>query len=269
MSARGPWRPRPPGRQFDETRRRHPDWPLVLGEGDSWFAHPLEWNILYQLSAAGSYAIRRIASPGREMRAMVLEAPDRPPAFVRQLRRPLRWRLLLWSGGGNDLLGGPLTRMLRHRSEVRRGWRRLIREEVVAAELARIRHYFERVIFRTAQTRPRCRILAHGYDHPHPRDAGIGLFWGHIPLGGPWMHPVMAVEKGIRDPAVQRALAAELVDRFNALLAELDAAHADFHHVDLRGTLASVREWDDEIHPTSAGFAKMARAFRRRMDAVV
>lgn len=269
MSPAVPWRPRPPGRQFEETRRAHPEWPLVLAEGDSWFSHPLEWNILYHLSAGGGYAIRRIASNGAEMRGMVLETPDHPPQFVRQLRRPLGWALLLWSGGGNDLLGAPLPRMLRHRAEVPRGWRGLLREDVVAHELGRLRTFYERVIFRTAQVRPRCHVLAHGYDHPFPRDAGAELFWGHLRLAGPWIQPVMVREKGILDPEVQRRLAAELVDRVNDLLAELAAAHPRFHHVDLRGTLRSPRQWADEIHPKSAGFRRMATRFRRAMDALV
>lgn len=264
------WRPRPPGRQFDDARRAHPDWPRVLGEGDSWFSHPLEWNILYHLSAGGGYAIRRIATTGAEMRDRVFGTPAHPPHFVRQLRRRgVGFELLLWSGGGNDLLGEPLTRMLRRRAEVPRGWRGLIRDGVVASELDRIRGYYERVIFLTARVRPGCEILAHGYDHPIPRDRGAELFWGHLHVAGPWMHPVLVREKGIRDPEVQRRIAAELVDRFNDVLAGLAAVHPHFHHVDLRGTLRGVRDWSDEIHPTSAGFRRMALRFRERMDALV
>jgi hypothetical protein len=33
----------------------------VLAQGDSWFAHPIQWNILFHLSAMGGYAIRRVA----------------------------------------------------------------------------------------------------------------------------------------------------------------------------------------------------------------
>lgn len=263
------WRPGPPGRQFDDDRRRHPLWPLVLGEGDSWFSHPIQWNILWHLSARGGYAIRRIARSGDEMRAMVLETPGHRPQFVKQLSRPFPWRILLWSGGGNDLLGAPLTRILRQRSEVARGWRGLIRDSVVAAELARIRHYYQRVLFRTAQVRPGCQVVAHGYDHPYPRNKGVGLFWGHLPVVGPWIHPVMVEEKGITDPDTQHRIASELVDRFNDLLAELAAAHPQLHHVDLRGTLTSVAQWDDEIHPRSAGFKKMAARFRAVMDGLV
>jgi len=269
MSPRSAWRPRPPGRQFDDTRRANPGWPLVIAEGDSWFAHPTEWNILYHLSDLGGYSIRRLASIGDTLRDMVRQAPGRRPQFLRQLERPVPWDLLLVSGGGNDLLGDRLPDMLRHRSEVSRGWRGLIRDEVVAAEIASIRRAYERIIDRTAERRPECQILAHGYDYPHPRDRGAGLFWGRITVTGPWMYPVMAGEKGIHDAETRHKLARELIDRLNRALRELARHRASFHHVDLRGTLTSVRQWEDEIHPRSAGFRKMARTFRREMDRVV
>lgn len=242
---------------------------MVLAEGDSWFAHPTEWNILYHLSDQGGYSIRRLASIGHTLRDMVREAPGRVPQFVRQLERPVPWELMLFSGGGNDLLGDRLPDMLRHRREVSRGWRGLIRDEVVDAELASIRRAYERVILRTTERRPECEILAHGYDHPHPRDRGAALFWGRLTVTGPWMHPVMAGEKGIRDGETRYKLARELIDRLNRTLRELSKSHARFHHVDLRGTLSSVRQWKDEIHPKSAGFRRMARTFRRAMDAVI
>lgn len=260
------WRPRPPGRQFDDTRRDHPSWPCVLAEGDSWFAHPIEWNILFHLSAMGGYAIRRLASIGDELRDMVREAPGHEPEFIRQLQRPVPWEILLFSGGGNDLLGDPLPDLLRHRSEVARGWRGLIRDEAVEAAIEAIRRAWLRVIFRTAQIRPGLPIVVHGYDYPFPRPRGATIFWGRITVTGPWMHPVMVGEKGITDPDERYKIVGELVDRLNQMLQRLAAEHRTFHHVDLRETLPSESQWDDEIHPRSAGFKKMAAKFAKAMD---
>lgn len=260
------WRPRPPGRQFDDTCREHPGWPRVVAEGDSWFAHPTQWNILWHLSAMGGYSIRRLASLGDELLDMVREAPGHEPQFIRQLRRPIRWDLLLMSGGGNDLLGKRLPYLLRHRDEVPRGWRGLIVDAEVDALLRTVRKAYERVIYRTAQLRPDCQILVHGYDRPFVRNKGAELFWGQLTVAGPWMYPVMAGEKSIGDAETRDTIAGELVDRFNAVLAELASEHERFHYVDLRGTLPSVGQWDDEIHPKSAGFRRMARTFAAAMD---
>jgi hypothetical protein len=263
------WRPRPPGRQFEETRRAQPDWPCVLAQGDSWFAHPIQWNILFHLSAMGGYAIRRVASIGDELRDMVREAPDREPRFLRQLRRPVPWRFLLMSGGGNDLLGDPLPDLVRHRAEVARGWRGLIRDDAVEAALERIRRAWLRVIFRTQQIRPGLPILAHGYDYPFARKEGTTLFWGRITAAGPWLYPILHGEKGITDPDERYRIVAEVVDRMNRMLRQLAAEHETFHHVELRGTLPSPRQWDDEIHPKSAGFEAMAREFAAAMARVL
>lgn len=261
-----PWRPRPPGRQFTDTRRDHPLWPCVLAEGDSWFSHPVEWNILFHLSAMGGYAIRRISSSGDELRDMVREAPDHEPEFIRQLRRPVPWELLLFSGGGNDLLGDPLPDLVRHRSEVSRGWRGLIRDAAVDAAVEAIRRAWLRVIFRTAQIRPGLPILVHGYDYPFPDNRAATLFWGRVTAAGPWLFPILHGEKAITDPDERYKICAELVDRYNHMLRDLAAEHPTFHHLNLRGTLPAAHQWDDEIHPKSDGFKQMAQAFREAMD---
>jgi len=69
----------PPAREFEDTCSEHPDWPQVLAEGDSWFAHPVVWNILFHLADRGGYAIRRLASIGDELADMVRESPDHRP----------------------------------------------------------------------------------------------------------------------------------------------------------------------------------------------
>lgn len=264
-----PHRPRTPARDFEETRRRFPYWPAVLAEGDSWFSHPLRFNVLFQLGRIGGYAVRRIAASGDTLADMVRELPDRPPQYLRFLRRRrLDLRALLWSAGGNDLLGAPLPFMLRERRAARRPEDLLV-ETVVAGELAKIRTAYERVLERTATLRAGLPVLAHGYDVPFPRDEGATLFWGRVTVGGPWLQPVMRA-RGIDDPAEQRALARILVDRLNdQVLAPLAREHARFHHVDLRGLLPRPSDWEDEIHPTDAGFRRVALRIKERLDAVV
>jgi hypothetical protein len=61
----------------------------------------------------------------------------------------------------------------------------------------------------------------------------------------------------------------DLIDRYNLMLAALVrdlsvAGASHVRHVDLRGTLSAVlpagykADWGDELHPTKAGFAKVA-----------
>lgn len=266
MPIREPYRPRPPAREFEEIRRQNPHWPQVLAEGDSWFAHPTEWNILFHLLDRGGFAIRRLASVGDELAEMLNDVGGRTPQYLKKLQsRRFRWRALLFSGGGNDLLGKPLKPMLRDRREVSH-WRDCLIDQVLDAELAKLRSLFEELIEQTDQERPGLPILVHGYDYPFPRDKGATLFWGALTVTGPWMYPVMKDKRHIEDREEQRKLVSILIDRLNdEVLAGLDADHASFHHIDLRGTLPSVRQWSDEIHPKSSGFKRMARAYRRKL----
>ena len=54
-----------------DARRKNPFWPLVLAEGDSWFSHPIQKNIVAQLVASGVYAILDVAFIGDTLREMV------------------------------------------------------------------------------------------------------------------------------------------------------------------------------------------------------
>ena len=104
-----------------------------------------------------------------------------------------------------------------------------------------------------------CAIVVHGYDYPIPSNRPIRQLG--VRLRRPWMHPAM-VAKGIVDPVEQRAIARELIDRFGRRLRALADAHERVATVDFRGTLGE-RDWGDEIHPSRAGFEKLARVLER------
>jgi hypothetical protein len=263
-----PYRPRTPAKDFEETRRRYPHWPHVLAEGDSWFAHPIQWNILFHLRDLGGYAIRRLASIGDLLGDMVRESADHTPQYVRQLERGrFRWQYLLFSGGGNDLLGANLDSLLRDRRDVAR-WEDVIVEEVVLGELEKLRSALRQILSRMQELRPGCKLLVHGYDYAFPRDKGATLFWGNLTVTGPWVRPRM-VQKHVTDKAEQKAIVAALIDRFNDdVLRPLHVAESDFEYIDLRGMLPAVQQWDDEIHPKSTGFRRIAKRFKERLDAL-
>ncbi len=266
MSFNVPYRPRTPAKDFEETLSRYPHWPLILAEGDSWFAHPKQWNILYQLQDLGGYAIRRLASIGVSLTDMIRESDDRTPQYVHQLdRKRFRWRYLLFSGGANDLLGANLDYLLRDRRDVSR-WEDVIKEEVVLGEFEKLRSALRQILTRMQEFRPGCKLLVHGYDYAFPRDKGATLFWGKLTVAGPWIRPRM-VARHVTDKAEQRAIITALIDRYNDdVLRPLHAAESDFEHIDLRGMLPSVQQWEDEIHPRSGGFRRFAEQFKQRLD---
>jgi hypothetical protein len=107
-------------------------------------------------------------------------------------------------------------------------------------------------------------ILIHGYDYPVPDGRGFLGGWWILP--GPWLEPGFR-QKGYAVLADRVPLAAALIDRLNAMLATVVAMPEFSHvtHVDLRGTLSGQpgdykQWWDNELHPTSAGFKLVAAA---------
>ena len=101
-------------RDFDRSIREHPDWPVVVSQGDSWFSYPHEKNVIDFLDepvsgrvaahgqGQGAVAARLVAAasgahagrdPGRDDRRRT-RLPERAPAPLRGRRAALlgRWQ---------------------------------------------------------------------------------------------------------------------------------------------------------------------------------
>ena len=113
-------------------------------------------------------------------------------------------------------------------------------------------------------------MVIHGYDYPVPDGRGyLGGFWV---LPGPWLAPGFR-NKGYDDRQLQVRcdLMVTLIDRFNAVVrgSQEGPSLGHLHYVDLRGTLSQQLRglkaykswWNDELHPTEQGFAKVAAKF--------
>ena len=64
---------------------------------------------------------------------------------------------------------------------------------------------------------------------------------------------------GLKDPDAQRVVSSWLLDQFARVLGEFASQNAKMRVVDSRGTLTSVRQWDNEIHPVASGFKAIAK----------
>lgn len=66
------------------------------------------------------------------------------------------------------------------------------------------------------------------------------------------------LQKGVRDGAQRRAVVRELIDRYNAMLADVQATSGGrLVHVDLRGEIADA-DWRDELHLKNSAFRRCA-----------
>lgn len=83
-------------------------------------------------------------------------------------------------------------------------------------------------------------------------------------MPGPWLEPGFR-EKGFNKLDDRKAIAKQLIDRFNATLSEV-AALQEFTHVsyvNLRNTLSVGSNykqlWENELHPTVYALRKLSR----------
>lgn len=269
----------------------------VLAEGDSWFtlgtANLLRSsNLLFHLGSARSMAIVSCARPGDTLQHMAQTGAD--PLYQRLLCTPGQaryWDALLFSGGGNDLVdavqhaavhadGTPATleerllltpaeaaqvhpglgTALRYVSEP--GWTRLA--GYLLQSLAAV---VQRRDSGPSAGRP---LVLHTYSVPVARPSG-NL---NTPLG--WLYKAY-VQYGI--PAADHAaLTEELFGRLRRLWLQqatpLPAVHVfDSAAVPLRPASAQEHgasgDWENEIHPTGAGYDKIGQAMSAWLDALL
>jgi len=246
---------------------------LLLAEGDSWFDYPF-FDVLEELEEGFNYSIESVAHKGDTVEEMAYDT-NQLDKLARKLEKLAREgktpRVILLSGGGNDIAGDEFSVLLNHKlsslpplnEQVVAG---LIDERLRAAiiELASaVTHLCQESLHATVP------MVMHGYDYPVPDGRGyLGGFWV---LPGPWLAPGFR-KKGYDDSQMQVRcdLMVTLIDRFNALVKGIAGGPglAHLHYVDLRGTLSQQLQgqaykswWNDELHPTEQGFAKVAAKF--------
>jgi lysophospholipase L1-like esterase len=245
---------------------------VLVAEGDSWFDYPF-YDVLGMLEDDFNFRIESVAHKGDTVESMAYDE-SQFAAFERKLEHLQRDnrtpRAILLSGGGNDIAGDEFAVLLNHavsglpplNAKVVDG---IINERLrfayvslLTAMTERARDYFKRVI----------PIVVHGYAYPVPDGRGyLGGFWA---LPGPWLEPGFR-QKGHLRLVKNADVMEDLIDTFNTMLADVPKQAAGLSHVtciDLRGVLSNSlaggvyrRSWENELHPTKAGFAAVAKVF--------
>lgn len=246
-------------------RDRKAGRPRMVSQGDSWFDYPQHRNVVDDLVVTGRYAILRFEWSGARLRELVEPATL---GLVRQWVRSERPSAVLWSGGGNDLfdpsVADPKQRWIwdaiRPAAEVPPGaqddpgaW---LRSDRWAAKLDDLRGGYARV---AATLGPDAPVFVHGYDYLPV--TGRPAAYDGVVFIGPWIKPAMD-DRRVPDTAVRRAIVARLIDDFNAALATLARERPlDVVYVDARHAVGTDDQWLNEIHPTPAGFQRVAERF--------
>ena len=240
--------------------------PSIVAEGDSWFEYPRTWNQkpgniidhiqrwtkgkvnLLRLGASGDEATEMLSRKQRHRMTKLLDETAKST-------RPVD--LLLFSAGGNDLLGDwdlvrfvlpyragvPMERLF-HKARLNQ---KLKQVELAHRELLTIRnHYSAKTI-----------IVTHTYDRAIPSNVGVRFLGKNI--AGPWIKPALD-DAGFPEGAIQRKAARHLLERLSTTLRSLESsseARGRFFVAHTHG-LVKDNEWRNEIHPTPRGFKRVA-----------
>jgi hypothetical protein len=243
---------------FAQSIHEHPDWPVIISEGDSWFSFPIHANTIDDLDEMAKHKISLLRLEESGDKALRIIGGSQKAKLAGFLHR-YKVNALLFSGGGNDVVGEDLLPLL-NQKKPGMTWQDCINETTTQGRFDRLRSAYIDLAHLRDENRPDCQIYIHGYDWAIPSGKGA-VMWG-IKVG-PWMKQYL-VQKDITEVADQRAIIHELLRRFNDMLDGIAATNPKIVRVQTAGTLAE-NEWNDELHPSRVGFKKIAGKFREKL----
>ena len=245
---------------------------VLVAEGDSWFDYPFN-DVLSELEDRFAYDIESVAHKGDPIEDMAY-GDGQLESFARLvekiLSRGTQLKAILLSGGGNDIAGDEFAMLLDHSRSAEPGLNKDVVDGVIGR---RVRNAYIMILQKItdvciAKVGATVPILIHGYDYAVPDGRGFMGGWG--PLPGPWLEPGFRA-KGYEQLRNRVAMMTEVIDQFNAMLKKVSAVFPHVQHVDLRNTLPNGPGvykdwWANELHPTEAGFQRIAGKFQEKLS---
>ena len=237
----------------------------VLAEGDSWFDYPVPFfggGIIVRLERLLGLPILNMAKAGDEVRFMM--GVEERKQMAQQLRdgSPAggAWDVLLFSGGGNDIVSNPMALWVRDFAPGKPP-ESLIHRTRYDAALAIVRAGYEDLIAMRNALSPQTQLVFHAYDFAVPDGRGIC----HI---GPWLKPTFDL-RGFPSQQAGFEVVKLMLSDLAQMLRELETKHPKVSFINGQGTLAPKPEnWHNELHPSRQGFEKFAVLFHERLRAL-
>lgn len=255
--------PRPPSpgtpiSRYRDGKKSRPRAVGMLFEGDSWFAFPmwLRTNIVAELKNTFQDKIVQLdlSASGDEVREMLCgdQFARLYQAFADE---GLTFDCILFSGGGNDIVSTNLPVMLRTYKEGMT-WEDCLNMTRFARRLEEIENAYRDLADLRDDYQPNAWIFTHSYDYAIPSGKGVKILG--LEVAGGWLKDVMDARH--IPPKVQQDIVDHMLSNFDDMLLKLEQTHDKWRHVRTQGTLTD-KDWEDELHPTTAGFKKIAGKF--------
>ena len=244
----------------------------IVAEGDSWFNYPLVLDVIDHLRKM-KYCISRQAEPGDTLENMIFgseyKISRRQNTVTNFGQLDLKETLqdiksykpsfVLFSGGGNDIVGDEMRFYINHRLSGKNLIRKAIFTNVVYKVLKPMILDF---CYKVWHVDKKIDILMDGYDYAKPNGTS------YYRIKGPWLLPNFGT-KAIEDRKVQEKIIKYLVDTFNEMLKEIAQENTHFHHIDLRGMFPYDHQWHNEIHLRSNEYKKVALKYHKKMVSIL
>jgi hypothetical protein len=235
----------------------HRALPRLAAEGDSWFDYPpfgVRWlrpgGVVSETAEQLGIPILNLAHAGDEARQML---GTQQRMRLARLFEEQALDGLLFSGGGNDIVGDQLAILLRP-NEGQPPADAFYADRLDAALTLVLSAYRDLRAMRDA-LRPRCVLFVHAYDVGFPDGRDVCSI-------GPWLKPPLDV-RGWTEPVAAREVLRRLLGQFRARLQAFCAEDTNGRTVlvETHGTLPTLDDWHNELHPSRAGFVRIATRF--------
>lgn len=252
---------------FERSIREHPSWPVVLSEGDSWFSYSDVIGRLDDPSAQGNakaqraWALLRLEKAGDEVLTILSGAQrSRLRVYLK------RWKVdaLLFSGGGNDIIGADFHPLLRPWSAGAEA-KDLIAFSRFERRLQQIADCYRELLDLLSDAGQTTKVFVNSYDYVIPSKKGA-VYVGPFKVAGPWLQPALDERK------VPKSLWADVVKLLiDAFAAAIDQVAAEprgagrLIRVETRGVVG--KRFQDEIHPDNDGARRVGMTFEAALRA--
>ncbi|PCJ54096.1 MAG: hypothetical protein COA73_14670 [Candidatus Hydrogenedentota bacterium] len=131
--------------EFRKLLKRFPKRPVIISEGDSWFAYPTRFfggikrsNVIDHIERARRFNLLRLERNGDEAMSMITGSQQHTLSrFLKEFSD--RLDILLFSGGGNDLVGPWDLELFLNQKLPGMSWHECIRHDRFDRKLAMIK----------------------------------------------------------------------------------------------------------------------------------
>jgi hypothetical protein len=230
----------------------------ILAEGDSWFDYPVPGatDVIRSLEQLLKLPIANMAHYGEEVRQMLslkqrqeierrlsTGAPDGKP-----------WDAMLFSGGGNDVVGDQLCIWLKSYT-VGMPAHDVLDTERLDAVLEIVQAGYQDLITMRNAITPKTKLFFHQYDFALPNGHGVCT-------AGPWLRPSLIFRQVPGELRVE--VVKLMLQRFAQAIASVSAGAPYVFLVPTQGTFPAPTSewWANELHPTNRGFKAIAEKFQ-------